>query len=58
MDSGYAKAKERSPREIEEFRKLDRELDEGLKETFPGSDAVTVTQPVKYHPPAKKRNDW
>ena len=58
MDSGYLKAKEKSPREMEEFRKLERELEEGLRETFPGSDAVTVTQPVKDHPPARKRDDW
>ena len=41
-----------------EKRRLDEALDEGLKETFPGSDPVNVTQP----PPSKadhhvKRND-
>ena len=32
-----------------EKRRLDRALEEGLKETFPGSDPVNVTQP----PPSK-----
>jgi hypothetical protein len=41
-----------------EKRKLDEALEEGLEETFPGSDPVNVTQP----PPSKadhhvKRND-
>ena len=39
-------------------RRLDRALEEGLEETFPGSDPVNVTQPA----PSKgdhhiKRND-
>ena len=29
-----------------EKRKLDDALEEGLKETFPGSDPVNVTQPA------------
>ena len=29
-----------------EKRRLDDALDEGLEETFPGSDAVNVTQPA------------
>jgi hypothetical protein len=33
----------------EEKRRLDDALDEGLKETFPASDPVNVTQP----PPSK-----
>jgi hypothetical protein len=32
-----------------EKRQLDRALEEALKETFPGSDPVSVTQP----PPSK-----
>jgi hypothetical protein len=32
-----------------EKRRLDQALDEGLEETFPGSDPVNVTQP----PPSK-----
>jgi len=32
-----------------EKRQLDEALDEGLEETFPGSDPVNVTQP----PPSK-----
>jgi hypothetical protein len=27
-------------------RRLDRALEEGLEETFPGSDSVNVTQPA------------
>ena len=33
-----------------EKRRLDQALEEGLKETFPGSDPVNVTQP----PPSKE----
>ena len=58
MEIGYPKTKERSPREIEEFKRLDKELDEGLKETFPGSDPVTITQPVMRRPSTKPRNEW
>ena len=29
-----------------EKRRLDQELEEGLEETFPGSDPVSVTQPA------------
>jgi hypothetical protein len=29
-----------------EKRRLDQALEEGLKETFPGSDPVSVTQPA------------
>jgi len=35
-----------------EKRQLDRALDEGLEETFPGSDPVNVTQPA----PSKQDN--
>jgi len=34
----------------EERRRLDDALEEGLEETFPGSDPVNVTQP----PPSKQ----
>ena len=36
-------------RESAEKRRLDEALEEGLEETFPGSDPVNVTQP----PPSK-----
>jgi hypothetical protein len=39
----------RSHRESAEKRRLDEALEEGLEETFPGSDPVNVTQP----PPSK-----
>jgi hypothetical protein len=36
------------PTDVEnpEKRRLDEALDEGLEETFPGSDPVNVTQPA------------
>jgi hypothetical protein len=34
------------PADHEEKRRLDDALEEGLKETFPGSDPVNVTQPA------------
>lgn len=44
--------------EAAEKRRLERALEEGLEETFPGSDSVSITQP----PPSKadhhiKRSD-
>jgi len=33
----------------------DEELEEGLEETFPASDAPASTQPVHHEPPRKKR---
>lgn len=35
-----------SDAEADEKRRLDRALEEGLEETFPGSDPVNVTQPA------------
>jgi hypothetical protein len=35
-----------SAAEREEKRKLDDALEEGLEETFPGSDPVNLTQPA------------
>ena len=32
-------------RDAAEKRRLDDALEEGLEETFPGSDAISVTQP-------------
>ena len=32
--------------EAAEKRRLERALEEGLEETFPGSDSVSVTQPA------------
>jgi hypothetical protein len=39
----------RESHESAEKRRLDEALEEGLEETFPGSDPVNVTQP----PPSK-----
>jgi hypothetical protein len=33
-------------------KKIDKDLDEGLKGSFPGSDPVSATQPVKSRPDA------
>ncbi len=42
----------KSAKETEaEKRKLDEELDEALRETFPASDAVKLTQPVPHVEP-------
>ena len=35
-----------SPEEIKEKKDLEDALEEGLEETFPGSDPVNVTQPA------------
>jgi hypothetical protein len=35
-----------APAVSEKQRKLDRLLDEALKETFPGSDPVAISQPA------------
>jgi hypothetical protein len=42
----------------EEKRQLDEALEEGLEETFPGSDPVNVTQPApsKADQHVKRRN--
>lgn len=51
-------AKANDAAEREEKRKLDEALNEGLEETFPGSDPVNLTQPA--HSVADqhiKRND-
>jgi hypothetical protein len=33
-----------------EKRRLDQALEEGLEETFPGSDSVSITQPAPSKP--------
>ena len=35
-----------TPEEIKEKKDLEQALEEGLEETFPGSDPVNVTQPA------------
>jgi hypothetical protein len=45
MDRKQDKAKE----------ELDKELEEGLEDTFPASDPPTATQPVHHEKPQKKR---
>ena len=46
MARGAIKAERRDPPQPEYQRRRDEALDEGLKETFPASDAVTIVQPV------------
>jgi hypothetical protein len=46
MDRKQDKAKE----------ELERELEEGLEDTFPASDPPTATQPVRHETPKKKRH--
>ena len=43
---------EKEKKERLEWERLDRALDEGLEETFPGSDPVNVVQPA--HSPMDK----
>jgi hypothetical protein len=47
-------AKKRRDADEAERRRLERALEEGLEETFPASDAVSVTQPP--HSPQDKRD--
>jgi hypothetical protein len=39
-------AKHPTQAEADEKRRLDDALEEGLEETFPGSDPVSITQPA------------
>jgi hypothetical protein len=48
--SEAAKGPRKETEKDAEKRQLDDALDEGLEETFPGSDPVNVTQP----PPSKE----
>jgi len=41
------RAREAKPSRMKKKRLVDRELDEGLAETFPGSDAVAMTDPTR-----------
>jgi hypothetical protein len=45
------------PKTESEKQKLDRALDEGLEETFPGSDPVAVTQPASELPADSFKTD-
>ncbi|MFN3658683.1 MAG: hypothetical protein ACK4UO_15645 [Pseudolabrys sp.] len=36
--------------------RLERDLEEGLEETFPASDAVAVIEPVPEHPVGRKKS--
>ncbi len=39
--------KKTKKQKLEKKQALDRKLEEGLEETFPGSDPVAVTNPVR-----------
>ena len=43
----HSKSERSKPKDVKdaEKRRLDEALEEGLEETFPGSDPVSVTQP-------------
>ena len=49
MNRSHADSKSARRGDDTEKRRLDEALEEGLEETFPGSDPVNVTQP----PPSK-----
>jgi hypothetical protein len=51
---GQDAGKKHSDEKDAERRRLEKKLDEGLEETFPGSDPVNVTQPAKS--PTEKRD--
>jgi hypothetical protein len=43
-----------TPSEGPTRQELERELEEGLKDTFPASDPPTATQPVHHEQPKKR----
>jgi hypothetical protein len=45
-EAAMTKARSKSDHKATDKRRLDQALEEGLEETFPGSDAVSVTQPA------------
>jgi hypothetical protein len=45
MDDKKDRDAKRREQEAKQHQKLDVALDEGLKESFPGSDPVSITQP-------------
>jgi hypothetical protein len=53
MMSAHAEKDDRKKRPKTKKEELDEELDRGLRESFPGSDPVSVTQPA----PAKPMKD-
>ncbi len=51
--SGAVKSNTAQERAARQHGRLDKELDRGLEESFPGSDPVAVTQPP--HSPHDRR---
>ena len=58
MPQAAAKAKRTvaKSKKDREQKKRDRALDEGLKESFPGSDPVSITQPAPTQPEQEPEN--
>lgn len=54
MTSGHA-VKDDQKKRAKTKKELDEELDRGLRESFPGSDPVSVTQPAPARTPVKRR---
>ena len=53
---GKSKPPKADEQKSDKKEKLDRELEEGLEDTFPASDPVSVTEPAPPdHRPVKKR---
>jgi len=50
MEQEAKRQKERLKKKKAEKARLERALEEGLKETFPASDAVAVTEPAPRRP--------
>jgi len=48
--SGKQAVPDAKKKKQEERQRLERALEEGLEETFPASDAVAVTEPVRTRP--------
>jgi hypothetical protein len=40
------------------FRRLENALEQGLKDTFPASDPVSVTQPAPHGDAGRGRKQW
>lgn len=52
-ESGKAKSGDKGDKP--DKKTLERELEEGLEETFPASDPVAVTEPAPEHPAERRK---
>jgi hypothetical protein len=55
MAGGFRMTKKPHPHKETDKNGLERELEEGLEESFPASDPPTATQPVRQDEHEKKR---